>query len=229
MIEATADFAVAFKINFAFFEALGPAGWRALRDVRDAVPYEIPVIADAKRGDIGNTARAYARAVFDALGFDAITVSPYLGWDSLAPFLQWPGRGVFVLCKTSNPGAGDLQDLTVEGQPLYLHVARSVMRLDGEADAGLVVGGTYPEALQAVRSLSADLLLLVPGIGAQGAAMAEAARRGANARGDNALLSVSRQILYPSAEGDRLALARTAATSLARDSWPAEANRRAGS
>jgi orotidine-5'-phosphate decarboxylase len=228
IIEATADFAVAFKVNFAFFEALGPAGWQALRNVRDAVPYEIPVIADAKRGDIGNTARAYARAVFDALGFDAITVSPYLGWDSLAPFLQWPGRGVFVLCKTSNPGAGDLQDLTVDGQPLYMHVARSVLRLDGEADAGLVVGGTYPDALRDVRSLSDDLLLLVPGIGAQGATMAQSARHGANARGENALLAASRQILYPAAEGDRLEAARATATSLARESWT-EANGRARS
>ncbi|MBV9278454.1 MAG: orotidine-5'-phosphate decarboxylase, partial [Chloroflexi bacterium] len=150
---ATHPHAVAFKLNFAFYERLGGEGWKALEAVRRAIPDDVPVIADAKRGDIANTARAYAEAIFDALAFDAVTLNPYLGWDSLEPFTRYEGKGLFVLCKTSNPGSPDLQDLDVGGAPLYLAVARGALSLAGPAEVGLVVGATYPRALREVRAL----------------------------------------------------------------------------
>jgi orotidine-5'-phosphate decarboxylase len=198
IIEATADLSVAFKINFAFFEALGPDGWQALAAVRDLVPADIPAIADAKRGDIGSTSRAYATAVFDRLGFDAVTVSPYVGWDALRPFFAYSDKGVFVLCRTSNPGAGALQNLRVEGRPLYLEVARQALAQRTRAEIGLVVGATYPEELRAVRALSEAALLLVPGVGAQGADADVAYALASNAERENALIAVSRQILHAS-------------------------------
>ncbi len=198
IIDSTAPYACSFKINFAFFEALGPEGWQALRTVRDHVPPEVPVIADAKRGDIASSAGAYADAVFNSLKFDAVTVNPYLGWDALDPFTSWSGKGVFALCRTSNPGAGTFQDLAVRGKPLYLHLAESAAAQTCTASLGLVVGATQPEALTAVRALSEDLLLLMPGIGAQGGDAASAFRRGSNSSGDNAVVAVSRDIIYAS-------------------------------
>ena len=180
IIAATHDLAAAFKLNFAFFEAMGADGWQALEAVRRAIPAGVPVIADAKRGDIPNTAEAYARAIFEVLGFDAVTVSPYLGWDSILPFARRAGTCVFVLCKTSNPGASTFQDLLVDGMPLFLHVARDGLALQTSADLGFVVGATQPEALRTVRALSEDVLLLVPGVGAQGAQAATALQLGGN-------------------------------------------------
>jgi orotidine-5'-phosphate decarboxylase len=202
IIAATADIVTAYKINFAFFEALGPDGWRALQEVRSSIPAEIPVIADAKRGDIANTARGYAHAILDVFGFDAVTLSPYLGWDSLQPFAAYEGKCLFVLCKTSNPGAADFQDRLVDNEPLYMHVARRAAADHSPAAVGLVVGATQPEAIRAVRSLSEDLLLLLPGVGAQGADAAIALNLGANRAGQNAIISVSREILFVSAGTD---------------------------
>lgn len=218
IIEATSSVAVCFKINFAFFEALGPAGWTALDEVRRAVPAEIPVIADAKRGDIGNTDEAYAHAVLDVLDFDAITVSPYLGSDSVEPFASRRGKCAIVLCKTSNPGARELQDLEVNGEPLYVHIARRYLGMQAAGEFGLVVGATQPEALRAVRSLSDDVLLLVPGVGAQGATARETIGLGANAAGENALIAVSRQILCASDGVDFAEAARDVASRLAGES-----------
>ena len=135
IVEATSDLVCAYKPNFAFYEALGPTGLEALRRTRDLIPAHIPTIADAKRGDVGNTARAYARAIFDHYGFDAVTASPYLGRDSLEPFFDYPDRGVFVLCRTSNPGARDLQDLSIDGEPLYRIVARLVREWNSRGTA----------------------------------------------------------------------------------------------
>ncbi|GAC1320358.1 MAG: hypothetical protein NVSMB22_04660 [Chloroflexota bacterium] len=165
IIAATQSYTLAYKPNVAFFEALGPEGWAALARVRDAIPSDIPVIADAKRGDLDNTARAYARAFFDVLHVDAITVSPYLGPDSLMPFMRYPGRCIFVLCKTSNPGAGHLQDLPVQGGPLYMEVARWSLELEGATEVGLVVGATQPDAVREVRTRFPAALLLLPGVG----------------------------------------------------------------
>lgn len=217
IVDATAASAVCYKINFAFFEALGPDGWRVLHEVRSAIPTTIPVIGDAKRGDIGNTDEAYARGILDVLDFDAVTVSPYLGRDSIEPFAARPGKCALVLCKTSNPGAVDLQERVIDGEPLYVHVARDVLSWDTTGELGLVVGATQPHALRRVRSMSADLLLLVPGVGAQGAGAAEATRLAANAQGENALISASRQILYASNGRDFARAAASVAEEIAAD------------
>lgn len=222
VVHATADVTVCFKINFAFFEALGIAGWEALQRVRAAIPGDIPVIADAKRGDIGNSSRAYAEAVLQVLDFDAVTVNPYLGRDSIQPFLQYPDKAVLILCRTSNPGATDLQELEVAGSPLYLRVARQALGLSGRAEVGLVVGATAPAALHAVRALSRDVIILVPGVGAQGGSAAEAVRAGANDCGQNALVAVSRAVLYASSQSDFAIAARDVASQRAAETWLAD-------
>ncbi len=196
LIEQTAPVAAAFKPNAAFFEAFGPAGWQALRDVIAAVPAHIPVILDAKRGDIASTAEAYARSTFAGLGAGAITLSPYLGRDSLEPFLANPAHGCFILCKTSNPGAEDFQDLSVggNGETLYETVARQVQSWNKNHNAGLVVGATQPEALRRVRAAAPDLWFLAPGVGAQGGDLNLALQNGLRADGLGLLLNVSRSV-----------------------------------
>ncbi len=197
LIEATADVAAAFKPNAAFFEAFGAEGWAALREVIAAVPEEVPVLLDAKRGDIASTAEAYARAAFETLGADAITLNPYLGRDSLAPFLVDPQRGVFLLCKTSNPGAADLQDLPVAGpaaRPLWEVVVELAQAWNEQDNLGLVIGATYPDALRRARALAADLWILAPGVGAQGGDLEAALRAGVRADGLGLLVPISRAI-----------------------------------
>jgi len=198
LIAATADVAAAFKPNAAFFEQFGAEGMAALRDVIAAVPDEVPVLLDAKRGDIASTAEAYARAAFETLGADAITLSPYLGRDSLEPFLADPARGVFLLCKTSNPGAGDLQDLPladrVPAQRLFERVAELARGWNVNDNLGLVVGATHPEALAAVRKVAPELWILAPGVGAQGGDLTSALDAGLRADGLGLLIPVSRQI-----------------------------------
>ena len=198
LIAATADVAVAFKPNAAFFEQFGAEGIAALRDVIAAVPNEVPVLLDAKRGDIASTAEAYARAAFETLGADAITLSPYLGRDSLEPFLANPARGVFLLCKTSNPGAGDLQDLPladrIPAQRLFERVAELARGWNVNDNLGLVVGATHPDALTAVRKVAPELWILAPGVGAQGGDLEAALRAGLRSDGLGLLVPVSRQI-----------------------------------
>lgn len=197
IIEATAPFAAAFKPNAAFFEALGPQGWAALREVIARVPPGIPVILDAKRGDIADTAEAYARSAFDELGAQAITASPYLGGESLTPFLNRPECGVFVLCKTSNPGADELQSLAVGATPsqsLYEYVAQRAQTWSRHDNVGLVVGATDPAALERVRAMAPGLWFLVPGMGAQGGDLAAALRAGLRADGLGMLINVSRAV-----------------------------------
>lgn len=219
VIEATERSAVAFKVNFGFFEAGGPEGWRALEAVRHAIPAGIPVIADAKRGDIASTGESYAAGILDVLGFDAVTVNPYLGWDAVLPFVDRPGKAAFVLCRTSNQGARDFQDLETDGIPLYMRVARQGTALDSAGEIGLVVGGTYPDSLRAVRGLSQDVMLLVPGIGAQGAQARPSVEAGSNATGQNALAAVSREIIFASAGSDFAEAAGRAADRLAGETW----------
>lgn len=215
IVAATADLVCAFKPNLAFYEALGAEGWALLRAVVAAVPPDLPVIADAKRGDVASTSAAYARALFDWLGVDAVTVSPYLGRDALAPFLARADRGVLVLCKTSNPGSGDLQDLTVETaagrRPLWEHVARQVVAWNAAGNCGLVVGATYPDQLARVRQLAPELPILVPGVGAQAGDLAAAVRNGVDARGERAIINVARAVLYASDGPDWAEAARRAA------------------
>lgn len=207
LIEHTAEFALAFKPNSAFFELHGDAGWTALRQVIAAVPGSIPVVLDAKRGDIHSTAQAYARAVYDQLGASAVTLSPYLGRDSIDPFIADPSRGAFLLCKTSNPGADDLQLHGGPADPLYLRVARLAVEWNQLDNVGLVVGATDPEALGAVRRAAPDLWLLAPGVGAQGGQLEPAVKAGVRADGLGLAVAVSRAIATaasPAKEARRL-------------------------
>lgn len=219
IIDATAGSAACFKINVAFFEPFGWRGWRQLETVRDQIPSDIPVILDAKRGDVGNTAAAYARAMFDTLHGDAMTASPYLGWDALEPFLAWEGRAVFVLCRTSNPGSRDPQELRVDGEPLYLRVARQAIGRQAAAEIGLVVGATQPAALRAVRALDQSTVILAPGVGAQGGTVQGAMRHGSSDGGDNLLAAVSRDILYASPGADFATAAHRTAATIAAETW----------
>lgn len=198
LIEATKDVALAYKPNAAFFEALGPSGWEALQNVIRAVPDAIPVVLDAKRGDISSTARAYARSAFETMGADAITLSPYLGYDSITPFMQDSEKGIFLLCKTSNPGSVDLQDLPLGGHFRLMMVYEKIAGLSTEwgtqGNLGLVVGATFPDALRRVRKLAPDQWFLAPGLGAQGADLKTAMQAGLRADGLGLLINVSRGI-----------------------------------
>ncbi len=192
IIEAVAPMTAAFKPNIAFYEALGAAGMDALRSTLALIPRDVPVIIDAKRGDISNTAEAYAQALYGDLGADAVTLSAYMGIDTLDPFLKWTDRGLFVLCRTSNPGSGFLQDLEIRGEPLYLEVAR---RLSGLGrSVGLVVAGNDLEALTRVRQEAPAAWFLSPGIGAQGGQADRAFAAGARADGMGILVMVARAV-----------------------------------
>ena len=194
LIEITANLACAFKPNSAFFEAFGAPGWATLGDVIAAVPDDIPVILDAKRGDIASTSRQYARAVFQQLGADAVTVSPYMGHDSIEPFLEDPARGAFLLCKTSNPDSAEVQMLGADAEPVYLSVARLAERWNKRNNVGLVVGATDPAAISKVREVVPDLWILAPGVGPQGADPKAALEAGLREDGLGMLIPVSRSL-----------------------------------
>ena len=218
IVDATAQYACAFKPQIAHFAALGAEGalQRLVAHVHAAHP-GIPVILDSKRGDIGSTARHYAAEAFDRYGADAVTANPYLGRDSVQPFLDRADRGVVVLCRTSNPGAGDLQDLLVDGRPLYQHVAEKVARdWNGHGNCALVVGATWPEQLREVRAIVGDLPFLVPGVGAQGGDVAAVVANAKTADGTGLMVSSSRAILYAS-PGEDFAEAAAAAARALRD------------
>jgi orotidine-5'-phosphate decarboxylase len=203
IIEATSGAAAAYKPNSAFYEALGAPGFEVLQAVIAAVPRDIPVILDAKRGDVGNTAVRYAQAAFDVFGASAVTVNPYLGKDSLAPFIDRADRGVFILCRTSNPGAADLQDLRVGERPLYREVARQAREWNINGNVGLVAGATWPEELAAVRAECPGMPILIPGVGAQGGDIAAAIEAVAASDGSEPfLLSSSRAITNASSGAD---------------------------
>lgn len=195
LIDATKDYAAAFKPNAAFFEYFGEDGWRALKRVIAHIPANIPVVLDAKRGDIADTAEAYAKSAFDHLKAHAITASPYMGGDSLLPFLKHASKGVFVLCKTSNKGSNELQCLTVDGRYLYETVAeRAEKAWNGNGNIGLVVGATDPVALSRVRVRAPTLWFLVPGVGAQGGDLKAVLNAGLRADGSGLLINVSRAV-----------------------------------
>jgi orotidine-5'-phosphate decarboxylase len=193
LIEAAAEHVVAVKLNVAFFEAWGSAGWAALERVRRDVPAELVCILDAKRGDIGTTAERYAAGLFGHLEADAVTLSPYLGEDAIEPFLGYRGRLVYVLARTSNPSAARLQELEVEGEPLHVAVARWVAGTWTDGRVGLVVGATAPTELERVRDAAAGPAFLVPGVGAQGGDLARAVRTSHRAWAPG-LVAVSRAI-----------------------------------
>jgi len=196
VIDATADAACAFKPNIAFFEALGLDGLHALQDVLAHIGDAVPVILDAKRNDISSTASAYARATFDQWGADALTVTPYLGRDGVAPFLEYEDRGVFLLCKTSNPSADELQEWSQGGIPLYRRVAELASEWAGGGEIGLVIGATYPEAIARIRRDTPNTWFLVPGVGAQGGDLEAVLRAGLRPDGSGLVINASRSIIY---------------------------------
>ena len=204
IVDATADLVCCFKPQIAHFAALGAesALQRLIAHIHAHQP-GVPVILDAKRGDIGSTAAHYVSEAFDRYGADAVTVNPYLGRDSLQPFLDRADKGVVILCRTSNAGAGDLQDLDVGGKPLYQHVADKVAReWNSHGNCLLVTGATYPQQLAEVRAIVGDMPLLVPGIGAQGGDVEAAVRNGQTSDGNGLLISSSRAILYAGNDDD---------------------------
>ncbi len=213
IVDATADVVCAFKPQIAYFAAVGAEAEleRLCAHIRDQHPNTLLVL-DAKRGDIGSTAEQYAREAFERYGAHVVTVNPYLGTDSVEPFLRHPDGGVFVLCRTSNPGSGDFQSLVSDGEPLYQHVARRVaMEWNEIGDCGLVVGATYPDELRQVRAIVGDLPLLVPGVGAQGGDVQATVQAGTAPAGHGMVINSSRAILYASKAADFAEAARAEA------------------
>lgn len=208
IIDATKDLVCAYKMNLAFYENFGEAGVYALHRTFSRIPSTIVTIADAKRGDIGNTADKYAETYLEIFDFDAITVSPYMGGDSLAPFLKYKDKGVFILALTSNKGSADFQTLPVNGEPLYMHVVRSAVSWNTNNNCALVVGATKPEELARVRAAAPTLPILVPGVGAQGGSVSDVMK--ANGGGP-VLINVSRSVIYASDGKDFAERARAAA------------------
>ncbi len=221
IIAATHDLAVAYKPNLAFYEAQGPKGWETLAATLELIPEGILTIADAKRGDIGNTARRYAAAFFETLGFDAVTVAPYMGRDSVAPFLEFGDKWVFLLALTSNPGAEDFQWYGPQDAPLYKEVVRKAESWAAELPGhlGHVVGATRPGYLAEVRELAPEAFFLVPGVGAQGGDVASVVSHGRNDQ-IGLLVNSSRGILYAGDGEDFDAAARQAALALQTEMAP---------
>ena len=227
VIAATAPYVCAYKPNIAFYEALGLPGLELLAATLAAIPADIPVLLDAKRGDIDSTAAAYAKACFDVWGVDAVTLSPYLGRDSILPFAAYPGKGLFVLCHTSNPGAADFQEFEVNDwrtldrephQQLYIRIAQTATRWSDHV--GLVVGATYPEAIRATREAAPDAWFLVPGIGAQGGDLEAMLDAGLRTDGKGVMVNASRSIAQAADPGDAARHLRDAINVVRRASRP---------
>ncbi len=212
IVDATADLVCAYKPNIAFYEGQGMEGISALIQtvsyIHKRAP-RVPVILDAKRADIGNTNKGYVEAVFHTYGTDAVTVHPYLGREALKPFLDEGDKGIIVLCRTSNPGAGEFQDLKVNGKPLYQIVARRVAQHWNENNnCAVVVGATYPSELQKVRGLVEDMPILIPGIGTQGGDVKKTVKAGKDSRGWGMIINSSRGIIFASDGPDFATVAR---------------------
>lgn len=223
IVDATHDLALAYKPNIAFYEAYGDQGWIALREtiryIHEIAP-SVPVILDAKRADIGNTNAGYVLMAFGNLKADAITVHPYLGREALMPFLNRKEKGIFVLCRTSNPGSGEFQDLHLavergKSLPFYQWLAHSVGKTwNKNGNCGLVVGATYPEELESVRILAGDLPILIPGIGAQGGDVEKTVKAGVDGNGSGMIINSSRGIIFASSGSDYAERAREATLEL---------------
>lgn len=200
IIEQTHPYAAAYKPNIAFYEARGVEGLRALELTQDYLRAQHPdilTICDAKRADIGSTNQGYVTAIFDHLGFDAVTLNPYLGREALAPFLDRADKGCILLCRTSNPGAGELQDLPIDGLPLWLVIAQRVAAdWNAHGNCMLVAGATYPDELRRIRATVGDMVLLVPGIGAQGGDVDATVRAGLDSAGRGMIINSSRGIIF---------------------------------
>lgn len=213
IIDQTHDLVCSYKIQIAFYAAVAKE-----EDINLTVDYihknypDLPVILDAKRGDIGNTAECYAKEAFVRYKADALTVNPYMGFDTLLPFLDHKDKGVIILCRTSNPGASDLQDLQIDGKPLYQHVAiKAAKEWTKNNNILLVVGATYPKELAEIRALTGDMMFLVPGIGAQGGDVEAVLKNGADSSGGGLIINSSRAIIFAGKDKDFAEAARSAA------------------
>ena len=217
IVDVTAEYACAFKPQIAYFAAHNggeAALQRLIAHINGAHP-DVPVILDAKRGDIGSTAQHYAEEAFERYGVDAVTLNPYMGKDSAAPFLAWNNRGCVFLCHTSNPGARDFQELDVGGAPLYQHIARTIAQdWNTDGNCALVVGATFPEELKVIRGIVGDMPLLIPGVGAQGGDVEAVVTNGKTANGSGLMINSSRGILYASRGEGYAEAAANAAKSL---------------
>ena len=215
IVDATWDLACAFKLNLAFFEAHGSRGYRAMERIVAAVGGRVPVIADAKRNDIGNSARFYAKGLFDSVGFDAAVVNPYLGTDAVEPFLEYEDRGILILCRTSNPGSRDFQELMVQESsrvlPFYEVVAERAAAWDTRGNVGLVAGATFPDQARKIREICPEMPMLLPGVGAQGGELETALSATIDGRGRGVMVNVSRGIIFASEGPDFAESARAAA------------------
>jgi len=197
IIDATKDLVCAFKLNLAYYEVLGPNGMELLKNTINSIPKDITIILDGKRNDIGNTARKYAQSLFETLQADAITINPYLGKDGIVPFLEYKDKCSFILCRTSNVSAGDLQDLRIQNTPFYQIVATKIKEWNTNDNCGAVVGATYPEELKTIRDiLGDDIPILIPGVGAQGGDVEKTVKNGTNNEGKMAIINSSRGIIY---------------------------------
>jgi orotidine-5'-phosphate decarboxylase len=218
IVDATSELVCAYKVNIAFYSANGEHGLDALLQtisyIKDTYEH-IPVILDAKRADIGNTSLYYANEAFDVLEADAVTVNPYMGFDSIQPFLTRKEKGVIVLCRTSNEGAKDFQELDIAGKPLYMHVAEKVVAWNNEyKNCLMVIGATAPEQLQKIRSIAPDIYFLVPGIGAQGGNLEATVKAGLTKDKSGLIINSSRDILYASSNEDFALKAKEKAAAL---------------
>jgi len=202
IIDATHDLCIAYKPNIAFYESLGPKGWESLEKTMDYIPSHIFTIADAKRGDIGNTSKMYAKTYFSYFDFDAVTVAPYMGEDSITPFLEFENKWVIVLGLTSNQGAKDFQwKMSTEGKPLYIHVIEKVQDWGSPDNVMFVIGATQAEYIKSIRDIAKDYFFLVPGVGTQGGDLASVMKIGKN-DDIGLIINSSREIIYASSEDD---------------------------
>jgi orotidine-5'-phosphate decarboxylase len=218
IIDATKDLVCAYKLNMAFYEVAGKNGFEALEKTIQYISHNIVIILDGKRNDIGNTASKYAQSLFDTLKADAVTINPYLGRDGISPFLDYKDHCSFILCRTSNPSAGDFQDLMVSSTPVYQIVAKKIREWNTNKNCGAVVGATYPEELKTVRTiLGEDIPILIPGIGKQGGDVEKTVRNGTNGQGEMALINSSREIIFAGDEEDFAEQSRKKAESVRND------------
>ena len=195
-VDLTRDEVCGYKANLAFYLAFGADGLKVLRSLRAAIPSDSLFILDAKWNDVGHTVERYASFTFDYLGADIVTVNPYLGLDGIAPFIREPSRGVFLLCRTSNPNGAEVQMFPSQSNSLFMHIAQLAKQWNRHKNIGLVIGATFPEEIKAIRTLVQDLFFLTPGVGAQGGSMDEVM----SASGDKVVIPMSRSLLYPEKE-----------------------------
>lgn len=215
IVDATKDLVCAYKLNMAFYEVAGKKGFEALEKTVQYIPRAVFIILDGKRNDIGSTAQKYAQSLFETLKADAVTVNPYLGKDSVAPFLEYKDKCSFILCRTSNPSARDFQDLCVEGKLMYQIIAQKIREWNTNENCGAVVGATYPEELEVIRSILGESIpILIPGVGKQGGDVGRTVINGTNSKRELAIINSSREIIFASDKEDFAQQARMKADSV---------------